>query len=49
MQGLIDRLIIEGNGPENEWDSAPGLLWSWVVGSEGMLAAKRHALNAQET
>ncbi len=49
MLGLIDRLIIEGNGPENEWDSALGLLWSWVVGLEGMLAAERHGLNVHGT
>lgn len=49
MLGLIDRLIIGGNGPENEWDSALGLLWSWVVGLEGMLAAERHGLNVHGT
>lgn len=49
MLGLIDRLIIGGNGPENEWDSALGLLWNWVVGLEGMLAAERHGLNVHGT
>lgn len=49
MLGLIDRLIIGGNGPENEWYSALGSLWSWVVGSEGMLAAERHGPNAHGT
>lgn len=49
MLGLIDRLIIGGNGPENEWDSAFGLLLSWVVGLEGMLAAERHGLNVHGT
>lgn len=49
MLRLIDRLIIGGNGPENEWDSAPALLWSWGVGLEGMLAAEKHGLNVHET
>lgn len=49
MLGLIDRLIIGGNGPENEWYSALGSLWSWVVGSEGMLAAERHGPNVHGT
>lgn len=45
--GLIDRLIIGGNGPENEWDTALGLLWTWAAGLQGMLAAARHGLNVQ--
>lgn len=49
MLGLIDCLIIGGNGPENEWDSALGLLWSWLVGLERMLAAERHVLNVHGT
>lgn len=46
MLGLIDHLIIGGNGPENKWGSAPGLLWSWV---RGILAAERLGLNVNET
>lgn len=49
MLGLIDRLIIGGHGPENEWDSALGLLWSGLVGLEGMLAGERHGLNVHGT
>lgn len=47
--GLIDRLIIGGNGPENEWDSALGLPGSRAAGSQGMLAATLHGLNVHGT